>query len=205
MSKLTITTFLSLDGVMQSPGAPKEDPSGSFAQGGWMFPHVDADFGRFMTEVFARADAFLLGRRTYEIFAAHWPNVTDPADPIAGALNKLPKFVASKTLERAAWSGTTVVRDVVSEVVRLKQQYSREVQVHGSAGLAQTLIQNDLVDEYHLLTFPVVLGSGKRLFGTGAVPAALKLVATRTTSKGAVISTYERAGRPTYGSFALED
>jgi dihydrofolate reductase len=133
MSKLTITTFLSLDGVMQAPGAPKEDPSGNFGHGGWMFPHVDADFGRFMTEVFAKADAFLLGRRTYEIFAAHWPRVTDPADPIAGTLNKLPKYVASKTLEKAEWSGTTVIRDVVSEVAKLKQLYSRDVQVHGSA------------------------------------------------------------------------
>jgi dihydrofolate reductase len=169
MSKLTITTFLSLDGVMQAPGAPKEDPSGNFGHGGWMFPHVDADFGRFMTEVFAKADAFLLGRKTYEIFAAHWPRVTDPADPIAGTLNKLPKYVASKTLEKAEWSGTTVIRDVVSEVAKLKQLYSRDVQVHGSADLAQTLIKNDVVDEYHLLSFPVVLGSGKRLFGTGSV------------------------------------
>jgi dihydrofolate reductase len=204
MAKLTITTFVTLDGVMQAPGGPTEDPSGSFTHGGWLVPYADADMGQFMTEVFARVDAFLLGRKTYEIFASHWPRVTDPADPVATALNKLPKYVASKTLKRADWHATTVIRDVVGEVAKLKAQYARELQVHGSAGLAQTLIQNDLVDEYNLLCFPVVLGSGKRLFGTGAVPAALKLTGTRTTSTGTVISTYQRAGRPTYGSFGLD-
>jgi dihydrofolate reductase len=112
--------------------------------------------------------------------------------------------VASKTLSKAAWNQTTLIRDIVSEVSRLKQQHPRELQVHGSCGLAQTLIEHDLVDEYNLLFYPIVLGSGKRLFGPGAVPAALKLVSTRTTSTGVVISTYQRAGRPTYGSFALD-
>ena len=158
-----------------------------------------------MSDVFTRADAFLLGRGTYEIFAAHWPRVPDPADPIAGPLNKLPKFVASKSLARVDWSGSTLIRNVESDVPRLKQQFAREVQVHGSCGLAQTLIGQDLVDEFHILTIPVVLGSGKRLFGSGAVPSALKLETTRTTSKGVVIATYQRVGRPTYGSFALED
>lgn len=204
MSKLTLTTFLTLDGVMQAPGGPGEDESGGFAHGGWLVPHADADMGRFMNEVFDRADAFLLGRRTYEIFAAHWPRVTDPADLVAGLLNRLPKYVATKTLSKADWNQTTLIRDVVKEVPALKIKYPRELQVHGSSGLAQTLIEHDLVDEYHLLFFPVVLGSGKRLFGTGAVPAALKLVSTRTTSTGVVISTYARAGRPGYGSFALD-
>ncbi len=205
MSKLTITTFVTLDGVMQAPGAPKEDPSGSFVHGGWMVPFADADFGQFMTEVFSRADAFLLGRRTYEIFAAHWPRVTDPADPIASALNRLPKHVASKTLDDLKWKGSTLIRDVVRDVPKVKQKYSRELQVHGSSGLAQTLIKNDLIDEYNVLTFPLILGAGKKLFGSGTVPSSLKLVATRTTSKGVVINTYERAGRPAYGSFALAD
>jgi dihydrofolate reductase len=204
MSKLTITTFVTLDGVMQAPGGPKEDPSGSFVHGGWIVPYADAAMGRFMTEVFAKAGAFLLGRKTYDIFAAHWPRVTDPADPIASALNKLPKYVASKTLDRAEWNDTTVIRDVVSEVSKLKQRYAHELQVHGSCGLAQTLIENDLIDEYNLLYFPVVLGSGKRLFGSGAVPTAFKLAATLTTGTGVVISTYQRAGHPTYGSFALD-
>jgi len=204
MPKLTMTTFVTLDGVMQAPGGPTEDTSGSFVHGGWLVPYADADMGRFMDEVFAEADAFLLGRRTYEIFAAYWPRVTDPANPVASALNKLPKYVATKTLERADWKGTTLIRDVVGEVAKLKQRYERELQVHGSGGLAQTLMAHDLVDEYHLLTFPVVLGSGKRLFGSGAVPSALKLAATRTTSTGVVIGTYQRAGRPAYGSFALD-
>jgi dihydrofolate reductase len=204
MAELTITTFLTLDGVMQAPGGPSEDTSGAFVHGGWLVPYADADMGTFMLEVFAKADAFLLGRGTYEIFAAHWPRVTDAADPVATALNALPKYVASKTLERADWQGTTVIRDVLGEVARLKQHYTREIQVHGSPGLAQTLLANDLVDVYHLLHFPVVLGQGKRLFGAGTVPAALKLTATQTTSAGVVISSYQRAGRPAYGSFALD-
>jgi dihydrofolate reductase len=202
MSKLTLTSFVTLDGVMQAPGGPTEDQSGDFVHGGWLVPYADPDFGRFMSEVFARADAFLLGRRTYEIFAAHWPRVTDAADPIAAALNTLPKHVASKTLDQVDWNGARLVRDVVGEVPKLKQQYARELQVHGSCGLAQTLLANDLVDEYHWLVFPVVLGSGKRLFGAGTVPAAFKLTAARTTATGIVIASYQRAGRPAYGSFA---
>lgn len=204
MAKLTITTFLTLDGVMQAPGGPREDPSGGFEHGGWLVPYADGDMGQFMTEVFARADAFLIGRGTYEIFAAHWPRVTDPGNPVATALNQLPKYVASKTLAEASWNNSTLVRDVVGQVASLKREYAREVQVHGSAGLVQTLIANDLVDEYHLLTFPVVLGTGKRLFGAGAVPSALGLRETRTTSTGVTICTYERRGKPTYGSFELD-
>lgn len=199
MAKLTMTTFVTLDGVMQAPGGPDEDTSGSFAHGGWVVPLFDADMGRFMDEVFARADAFLLGRGTYEIFASYWPKVRDPADPVAGALNRLPKYVASRTLERADWQGTTLVRDVVGEIAGLKQRHARELQVHGSPGLAQTLIQHGLVDEYHLLVFPIVLGSGKRLFNPGAAPTALQLVASRTTGSGVLISTYRNLGPPTYG------
>ncbi|MEO8119961.1 MAG: dihydrofolate reductase family protein [Rhodoferax sp.] len=205
MAELTLTAFLTLDGVMQAPGGPNEDTSGGFAHGGWLVPYADADMGQFMVEVLARADAFMLGRGTYEIFAAHWPRVTDPADSIATALNGLPKYVASKTLERADWQGTTVIRDVAGEIARLKPQYPREIQVHGSPGLAQTLLAKDLVDVYHLLHFPLVLGSGKRLFGAGTVPAGLKLAATQTTSTGVVISTYQRAGSPAYGSFEVDE
>ncbi|OHC79167.1 MAG: deaminase [Rhodoferax sp. RIFCSPLOWO2_12_FULL_60_11] len=205
MAELTMTAFLTLDGVMQAPGGPNEDTSGNFVHGGWLVPYADADMGQFMVEVLARADAFLLGRGTYEIFAAHWPRVTDPADSIATALNGRPKYVASKTLESADWQGSTVIRDVVGEVARLKQHYPREIQVHGSPGLAQTLLANDLVDVYRLLHFPLVLGQGKRLFGAGTVPAALKLAATQTTGAGVVISTYQRAGRPAYGSFEVDE
>jgi dihydrofolate reductase len=205
MGKLTITTFLTLDGVMQAPGAPDEDRSGDFRHGGWLVPYFDEDMGRIVNEAFSKADAFLLGRKTYDIFAAYWPRVTDPNNPVASALNRLPKHVASRTLEKADWNGTTVIRkDVAKQVAELKKQYPRELQVHGSGDLAQTLIAEDLVDEYRLWHYPVVLGVGKRLFGSGAVPAALTLVDTQRTSTGVVVNTYRRAGKPTYGSFSLD-
>lgn len=204
MAELTLTTFLTLDGVMQAPGGPSEDPSGNFPHGGWLVPHADADMGATMVEIFSKAEAFLLGRTTYDIFSAYWPKITDPADLIASKLNSLPKFVASRTRSTSSWSGTTHVRDVVKEVSELKQRFLREVQVHGSCGLAQTLIENDLIDEYRLLTFPVILGTGKRLFGVGAVPATLTLVSSHTTSKGVIVSVYRRAGSLKTGSFALD-
>ena len=204
MAELTITTFLSLDGVMQAPGAPDEDPSGNFPHGGWLVPHADADMGKTMAEIFSKADAFLLGRKTYDIFSAYWPRITDPEDPIAGKLNSLPKYVASRTRSTFTWHNTTPVHDVEKEVNELKKRFAREVQVHGSCGLAQTLIEKDLVDEYRLLTFPVMLGTGKRLFGSGTVPRTLKLVRLSTTSTGVIISIYRPAGSLKTGSFALE-
>jgi dihydrofolate reductase len=204
MAELTITTFVSLDGVMQAPGAPDEDTSGNFTHGGWVFPLADEDMGKTIVEIFSRADAFLLGRNTYDIFAAHWPRVTDPNDPIASKLNTLPKFVASHARVKLDWPPAKFVRDVVHEVPQIKAQFPREVQVHGSCGLAQTLIRHDLIDEYRLLTFPVVLGSGKRLFGEGAVPASLKLVRSTTTGAGVIVSVYRRAGELRTGSFALD-
>ena len=201
MAELTLTTFLTLDGVMQAPGGPGEDTSGNFPYGGWVFPHFDEGMNKTMAEIFSQADAFLLGRRTYDIFAAYWPKVTDPHDPIASKLNGLPKFVASRTRTAFDWSGTSLLGDVVSGVAELKKRFPREVQVHGSCDLAQTLIANDLIDEYRLLTFPVVLGTGKRLFGVGAVPAAFTLVRSSTTSKGVLISFYRRAGKLPTGSF----
>ena len=204
MAELTMTTFLSLDGIMQAPGGPEEDPSGNFPHGGWLVPHADEDMGTTMAEIFSKAEAFLLGRKTYEIFAAYWPRITDPADPVASKLNGLPKFVASRTQDAFAWNNTTLVRDVVKDAIAIKKRFGREVQVHGSAGLAQTLIEHDLVDEYRLLTFPVVLGTGKRLFGSGAVPRTLRLVSSRTTGKGVVVSVYRPAGSLQTGSFALD-
>ncbi len=205
MTRLTMTSFISLDGVMQAPGGPREDRSGAFLHGGWVMPYADADFGAFMVGVLSRAGAFLLGRGTYDIFARHWPRVTDPNDPIARALNELPKYVASRTLDRATWSRSTIVRDVRAEVARLKREEGRELQVHGSPGLAQTLLEYELLDELNVLQFPVVLGVGKRLFGSGAIPAAFELVRTKATGKGVVISTYRPAGRPTYGSAELPE
>ncbi len=201
MAELTITTFVTLDGVMQAPGAPDEDTSGNFPHGGWVFPLADEDFGKTMEEIFSKADAFLLGRTTYDIFSAYWPRITDPHNLIASKLNALPKFVASRTQTRFSWNPTSHVQDVAKGVADLKKRFSREVQVHGSCGLAQTLIQSDLIDEYRLLTFPITLGAGKRFFGTGTVPATLQLVRSRTTSKGVVISTYRRGGPLKTGSF----
>jgi len=201
MAELTITTFLSLDGVMQAPGGPREDESGNFSHGGWIVPHVDEDMGKVINELFAKADAFLLGRTTYDIFSAYWPKVTDPKDLIAAKLNSLPKYVASRTRSDFTWQNTTLVRDVLKEVADIKKRFASEVQVHGSSGLAQTLIENNLIDEYRLMIFPVVIGSGKRLFGSGAVPRTLRLTRSSVTSTGAIINFYRSAGPLKTGSF----
>ncbi len=204
--RLTLTMFVTLDGVVQAPGGPNEDPSGGFEHGGWLVPYADEDMMQAMAGFFAEVDAFLLGRRTYEIFAAAWPRVTDPDDPIASRLNGLPKYVASRTLDEVSWQGSELLKgDVATEVAELKRRPGRELQVHGSGGLAQTLMQHDLIDEYRLLTYPVVLGKGKRLFADGAKPAALDLIDHKTTSTGVSIDVYTPAGEPTYGSFELGD
>lgn len=206
MGKLTLTTFLTLDGVMQAPGAPTEDPSDGFGYGGWLVPYADPDMGRFVTEWMAQADAFLLGRGTYQIFSAYWPRITDPDNAVATALNRLPKHVASTTLDQVQWEASSLIKgDLATEIAALKHRYPRELQVHGSAGLAQTLIAKDLVDEYRLWLYPVILGRGKRLFGSGAAPAALELIDVRRTSTGVAVHTYRRKGPPTFGSFALAE
>ncbi|MGQ4383793.1 dihydrofolate reductase family protein [Streptomyces sp. SAS_270] len=202
MGKLVLTTFVTLDGVYQAPGGPDEDPRSGFEHGGWSFPYDDDDFGRFMIEVFDRVGAFLLGRRTYEIFASYWPKITDPGNPIAAKLNALPKYVASSTLTQADWAGTTVIgTDLAKEVAALKERTEGELQIHGSGALAQSLLALDLVDTVHLLTFPVVLGTGLRLFAEGTVPTAFRHTDARLTSTGVAIHTYDVAGRPTYGSY----
>ena len=203
--RLTLTMFITLDGVVQAPGGPDEDPSGGFDHGGWLVPYVDDDMSEAMDGFFAEVDAFLLGRRTYEIFAASWPKVTDPDDPIASRLNTLPKYVASRTLEEVSWEGSKLLQgDLATEVAELKRRPGRELQVHGSGGLAQTLMQHDLIDEYRLLTYPVVLGEGKRLFADGAKPVALNRIDRRTTSTGVSIDVYTPAGKPTYGAVGPE-
>lgn len=204
--RLTVHMFLTLDGVLQSPGAPDEDPDGPYEHGGWSAPYDDDDFGAAMVGWFEHADAFLLGRKTYQIFSSFWPTMTDPEDPIASRLNALPKFVASTTLDSVDWHGSTLLGgDLVSEVTKLKEQPGEELQVHGSGDLVHTLIEHDLVDEYRLLSFPVHLGSGKRLFREGARAGALTLVSSSTTSTGVVIATYRPDGAPRYGDFTQRD
>ena len=204
--RLTIHSFCTLDGVAQAPGGPDEDRDGGFAHGGWSFPYGDADFGATMAGWFAHADAFLLGRRTYEIFAGHWPHVTDPDDPIATKLNALPKYVASSTLSSVGWHNASLLgNDVAAQIAKLKAQPGDELQVHGSGGLARTLIDHDLIDEYRLLVFPVHVGSGKKFFADGTTAGALRLVDTTTTSTGVIIATYEPAGPVQHGSYALDE
>ncbi|MCK1796911.1 dihydrofolate reductase family protein [Streptomyces sp. XM4193] len=198
--KLVVTTFLTMDGVMQAPGGPQEDTSGGFRHGGWLAPHFDETLGEVMTARMGQADAFLLGRRTYEIFAAHWPGVDNADDPIADSLNRLPKHVASRTLDRVEWQGAELIDgEVPQAVAELKKRPGRELQVHGSADLVHTLAAHDLVDAYQLLVFPVLLGSGKRLFAEGLEPTAFALTEARTSSTGVTVQVYERTGRPEYG------
>ncbi|MEX2029655.1 MAG: dihydrofolate reductase family protein [Anaerolineales bacterium] len=200
MRKLVVGTFLSLDGVMQAPGGPNEDREGGFQHGGWLVPYFDEKFGNIMTDWTIRAGAFLLGRKTYEIFAGSWPKSTDPADGGATALNTRPKYVASRTLSKVEWNNSTLLKgDLPNEVAKLKAQEGGEIQVHGSGDLLQTLLKHDLVDTLRLWQFPVTLGTGKRLFGQGTIPASFRLIDTQMTATGAVLHVYERAGGLKYG------
>ena len=201
--ELTVTTFVTMDGVMQGPGGPTEDTSNGFDQGGWLVPWADQDFGEIVDAWIARADQFLLGRTTYDLMFPHWSKVTDPDDPVARQLNNLPKHIVSRTLRSPEWANSSVIDgDAVEAVKALKDQPGGELQVHGSAQLVQTLNRRQLVDEYRLLVFPVVLGEGKRLFGAGTAPAGLRLTHSSTTSTGVVYLTYERVGKPAYGAVA---
>jgi len=173
-----------------------------FQDGGWLVPFMDERAGEIVAEQFASADAFLLGRGTYEIFAGCRPHVTDPDDVVAAALNHRPKHVVSTTLRTPDWAGTTVIGDdVVDRIRQLKAQAGRDLQVHGSHGLAQTLIRHRLVDEYRIWVFPVVLGHGKRLFGDGTVPTTFVQADTRATTTGVLVHTYRPAGLPGHGAF----
>jgi len=201
--KLKVNTFVTLDGVMQAPGGPDEDRSSGFTHGGWSVGYWDDRMGQVMDDFMGRPFELLLGRRTYEIFAAHWPRSTEPP---AQTLNSARKHVASRTLKNVEWNNSTLIKgDVPKYVSELKTQSGPEIQVHGSGDLIQTLLRNDLVDEFHLWTFPVLLGNGKRVFAGGAIPAAFKVADVTTSSTGVVIATYERAGEIKYGSFALEE
>ena len=198
--QLTSTMFLSVDGVYQGPGGPNEDRSDGFDRGGWLVPHFDEATGEFMNSIFQNVDAFLLGRRTYDIFAASWPKATDPNDPVATKLNTLPKYVASTTLKDPEWANTTVLEgDLASAVRELKDRDGRELQVHGSGRLVQFLLDNNLVDRLNLLVFPVIVGAGRRLFPDSGIATGLALDESRTTKSGVTISVYRPTGRPEFG------
>jgi dihydrofolate reductase len=201
MRALVVNTFMSLDGVMQAPGGPDEDPTGGFTHGGWAVPYFTDEMMERMAE--SAPYELLLGRGTYEIFAAHWPH---DEGPIADHLNGTRKHVASTTLERVEWNNSTLITgDVAEYVARLKEQDGPEIQVHGSPGLLQTLLRHDLIDEFRIWTFPVLIGSGKRLFGDGTVPAGLKLVDSSVSKTGVTTSIYRRAGGVESGSFEFEE
>jgi dihydrofolate reductase len=201
MRILAVTTFVSLDGVMQAPGGPHEDPTGGFTTGGWAVNYFDEEM---MNRISAAAPyELLLGRGTYEIFAAHWPY---DQGPIADHLNSTRKHVASTTLKEVDWNNSTLITgDVAEYVATLKSEDGPEIQVHGSPGLVQTLLEHDLIDEFRLWIFPIVVGTGKRFFGAGAIPAALKLVDSKVSKTGVTINVYERAGDINTGSFEFDE
>jgi dihydrofolate reductase len=199
--KLTTFTHVSVDGVMQGLGGPDEDRRGGFERGGWAIPLFDDEASPFTDQAFERAEAFLLGRRTYEIFARYWGAMADSEHPIAAALNTRPKYVASTTLTDPQWKGTTVLSgDVAAAVGELKAKPGGELQVHGSGDLIRWLLGNQLVDEIILLTYPVVIGQGTRLFPASGRDAALELVDSKSTSNGITIQVYRPAGRPQYAT-----
>jgi dihydrofolate reductase len=200
MRKLAVNTYLSLDGVMQAPGGPDEDPTGGFMHGGWGVPYFDDEMMGQVAE--SGPYELLLGRGTYEIFAGHWPY---DEGPIADQLNCTRKHVASRTLKEADWNNSTLITgDVAEYVSALKSQDGPEIQVHGSPGLIQTLLEHELIDEFRMWIFPVVIGKGKRFFGDGTVPGALKLVSSKVSKTGVTINTYEPAGDIDTGSFEFD-
>jgi dihydrofolate reductase len=200
MSKLIVQTFVTLDGVMQGPGGPGEDDSGGFAYGGWSVNYWDEQMGQVMDEATSRPFAMVLGRRTYDIMAAYWP--TAPEETGAKVFNDATKYVASRNRPTLEWSNSVLLEgDAGDAIAALKQEEGPELQVHGSADLIQTLLRRNLVDQYRLWVFPVVLGSGKRLFGDGAIPSGLKLVDSKVSTTGVVMGTWEPAGEVVTGSF----
>jgi len=202
--KLTLNTNVSVDGVMQGLGGPEEDRRDGFERGGWAMPHFDGETAALVGEVYQRADAFLFGRRTYEVFAGSWGTgswgANEGENPISGALNTRPKYVASSTLTDPQWADTTVLSgDVAAAVGELKARPGGELQVVGSLSLVRLVLENDLVDELTLLTFPVVVGQGRRLFPDSGQDLALELEESRATTNGVTMQVYRTAGRPRYG------
>jgi dihydrofolate reductase len=218
MRPLVLAAFVTLDGVMQAPGGPDEDPTGGFTQGGWAVNYFDdAMNSAIMDQTFGRPFDLLVGRKTYEIFAAHWPHVLDEQraerggnasdidDPVAVALNDARKYVASRTLGSVEWHNSVLLEgDVVAAVSALKGEDGPPIVTQGSSDLIQMLLAHDLIDEYRIWTFPIVVGSGKRLFGQGAMPTGLDLIDGQTSSTGVFMATYCRAGEIDLGSFEFD-
>ena len=201
MRKLVVSTFLTLDGVMQAPGGPGEDDSGGFTHGGWSVRYWDEHMGQVMGAAMSAPFDLVLGRRTYDIFAAYWPHAPEEAG--AKPLNDATKYVASRSRPTLGWQKSVLIEgDAAEGVAALKNSDGPELQVHGSGNLIQTLLRHNLVDEFRLWIFPLVIGSGKRLFADGTIPAGLKLVDSKVSSTGVVMGTYEPAGEVVTGSFA---
>jgi dihydrofolate reductase len=198
MRKIIVLSFISLDGVMQAPGGPEEDPSGHFKFGGWTVPYFDEFAGKMMAEQMAGKYDLLLGRKTYDIFAGYWPQHTEAWPQV----NMITKYVVSNTLKNPAWENTVVLKGNAASILKkLKQEKGPALQVHGSGDFIQTLLKEDLVDELWLKFFPVILGSGKKLFANGAVPAAFKLIDSYVSPNGVIFANYKRAGEVKTGSF----
>ena len=203
MRKLVVLTFVSLDGVMQAPGGPEEDTSDGFQYGGWTYPYFDDFLGNVMGQQMSMPFDLLLGRKTYEIFASFWPNQDEATDPGAAALNRASKYVVSNGSVNLSWQNSIQVKgDVVAGIKALKTEDGPMLQVAGSSNLIQTLLKNDLVDELWLKIFPVTLGTGKRLFGEGTIPAAFTLTESQTSPRGVIVASYRRDGEVKTGSFA---
>jgi dihydrofolate reductase len=206
MRRIIVATFTSLDGVMQAPGGPGEDPTGGFALGGWTAPHFDTALGASMGEIFGRPFDLLLGRKTYDIFAAHWPYVSDPNDPIAGLFNRVTKYVASRSSPKLSWQNSRWLgQDTVASLQTLKGEDGPDLLIQGSSELLQTLWKHGLVDEFSVLIFPVVLSKGKRLFGDGTVPVGLRLVKSQANPTGVIVANYAPAGDVRTGDFQLAE
>jgi len=203
MRKLVVLTFVTLDGVMQAPGGPEEDPSDGFRYGGWSFPYFDEFMGQVMATQMNHDFELLLGRKTYEIFASYWPNVDEEKNNIAAAFNKTKKYVISTSLKKAKWKNSILIHKNVHEEIRnLKEMDGPELQVHGSGNLIQTLLKHDLIDELWLKIFPVVVGSGKKLFSNGNLAGGFELIESKISPLGVLIGNYKRAGEVKTGRFA---
>ncbi len=205
MRKFVILSFVTLDGVMQSSGEPEEDPTGGFKYGGWTIRYFDDTLQKVMVEQMSRDFDLLLGRKTYEIFAALWPFADTTKDSIAAGINKARKYVVSKSFDRLSWANSFLIKDnAAEEIKKLKEADGPEIQVHGSGNLIQTLLKHDLVDELWLKIFPVTVGPGKRLFAEGTIAAGFDLVESKNTSTGVIVANYRRGGEVKIGRFITE-